>query len=237
MWCEAWVGRWIPLDASADEVGGSPALVKLIHSDKLLGTQGVRWAMTKSLEVTVLDVEAAPTAKSGLKTGIAGHVYTNADFAFRWTVPDGWKLEDKSTPAAVTLKLNPPEGLSEGRPLIHLVAFGLPSNLDPQVIVGARKSRFAAMYNDFKVLTDEKFSLGSAPAQRLVFRHQLAGSPDKTIKTTELVWIDGRSGYLLNLIAAQEVHDALLAKFEALLVGFESARGPEPTSTDAEKAE
>ena len=37
MWNEAYVGRWITVDASVDEVGGGPALLKLAHSDSLRG--------------------------------------------------------------------------------------------------------------------------------------------------------------------------------------------------------
>ena len=43
MWNEVYVGRWITVDTTVDEVGDSMQLVKLVHSDTVLGTQSARW--------------------------------------------------------------------------------------------------------------------------------------------------------------------------------------------------
>ncbi len=221
MWCEAWVGQWIPLDASADEVGGSPALLKLTHSDTVLGTQAARWAVAKTLEISVVDVERDRQRPSHLTTGIVRERYTNADFLCRITAPSAeWRLEDKSTPGVATIRFRPPPGEEGGKaPLVHFVAFGLPAKIGPQPILAGRRAHFASQYKDFKVLAEGDQMVGADAGRRLEFVHQV--SQDKTIKTTEILWTHGRSGYLLNLIADEQAHDAVLKQFEALLGSFE----------------
>jgi transglutaminase-like putative cysteine protease len=228
MWCEAWVGEWITVDATADEVGGSPALLKLTHSDTVQGTQPARWAMAKSLEVDVLEVERDPQRATGLTTGIVRQSYVNADHACRISAPTpSWNLAEKSGPGGATIRFESPDDLGGGKPLIHFVAFSLPSKLEPSVIINARKRQFASQYQGFEILQDEATTVQSLPGKRFVFRHETKPK-EKKIKTTEVVWIHGQSGFLLNLIAEESVHDAALASFEALLESFELLdAGPE----------
>lgn len=220
MWCECWVGQWIPVDATADEVGGSPALLKLTHSDTLMGTQKIRWAMTRSLDVEIVDVEAGRPADLALKTGIVRQTYTDADFACRITAPDEWTLDDRSNPGTPMIQFKP--GGNQGDPQIHFVAFGLPSALNPSVLVNARRTRFAAMYQDFEVLTDEPTNIGPLKGRRFAFSRRDPSDAEKTIKTTEIIWTNGRSGFLVNLIAESSLHDALLDQFERLVDSFEA---------------
>ena len=233
MWCEVWVGQWIPVDATADEVGGSPALLKLTHSETVMGTQAARWAVAKSLEIKVVEVEQDPKLRSHLKTGIVRQCYTNADFACRITAPTpDWRLEDKSTPGVVTIRFEPPGDHKGGKPLVHFVAFGLPGKLDASTLVNGRRTLFASKYKNFEVLTDATETVGSMKGRRLVFRRQDSESNEKKIKTTEILWTHERSGYLLNLIAEESMHDAVLKQFEALLSSFE--RLP-PTADETER--
>jgi transglutaminase-like putative cysteine protease len=225
MWCEVWVGRWIPVDATADEVGGSPALLKLTHSDTVAGTQKVRWAMTKSLDVELLDFEPGAVADLGLKTGIVRQTYIDADFACRITAPEDWTLHDKSAPGTPTIQFKIAQSSAESEPLVHFVAFALPTKLDAAVLVNARKVRFKSMYKEFEVLTDEPHKVGELSGRRFCFRRQDPKSPDKNIKTTEILWTDGRSGYLVNLIAEESAHDSLAKQFEQIPVSFESLGG------------
>lgn len=225
MWCEVWVGQWIPVDATADEVGGSPALLKLTHSNTVAGTQKVRWAMTKSLDVELLDFEPGAGADLGLKTGVVRQTYTDADFACRITAPDGWTLHDKSAPGTPTIQFKIAQTSAKSEPRVHFVAFALPAKLDAAVLVNARKVHFKSMYKEFEVLTDEAHKVGELNGRRFCFRRQDPKSPDKKIKTTEILWTDGRSGYLVNLIAEESAHDSLVGQFERIPEGFESLGG------------
>jgi hypothetical protein len=220
MWCEVWVGQWIPVDASADEVGGSPALLKLAHSRTVMGTQSVRWEMTRTLDLNVIDFVPGESVDLGLETGIVRNVYTNADFACRLTAPDGWTLEDQSKPGTALIRLQPPGTFENPEPLIHFVAFNLPTKLAPGVLINIRKARAASAAKDFKDFEDEKVTVGGAAGHRATYGHQNAQG--QTIKVTEVLWTGEGSGFLLNLIAEEAAHDALLPQFDATVKAFES---------------
>ena len=225
MWCEAYVGEWIPVDASVDEVGGSPALLKLTHSDTVLGTQRARWAVATSLEVSVVGSERRDKSAAKIATGIVHGTYSNADFACRLSTPgEGWKLEDKSQPGVSLIQFHPPGKFSGKEPLIHFVAFALPVHVEPGLIVTARKLRMAPMCSNFEVLKEEGSKIHGVKGVRFVFRRDESKKSKRKFKTTELVSIDGNSGYLLNLIADEATHDQMLASFERLAGNFESMR-------------
>lgn len=221
MWNEAYVGRWVTVDSTVNEVGGSMQLVKLVHSDTVYGTQPVRWGLTESLEVAVDDfrLDAGP-ADGQYKTGIAGRVYTNADHGCRLTVPaDDWTIEDKSKAGPVVIRFKVPDD----EVLIHFVAFPLPEVFGPEVIVNARKQRFASLYKQYKVLRDEAYKAGPVSGRIFVFQRS-AGDDEQAgvMKTTEVVWQNGGSCFLLNLIAEKAAHDEYLPKFTALLNSYET---------------
>jgi hypothetical protein len=55
MWNEVYVGRWIPVDAGANEVGTSFVLVKLIDHETVEGTQPLRQALPASFGIAIKD--------------------------------------------------------------------------------------------------------------------------------------------------------------------------------------
>jgi transglutaminase-like putative cysteine protease len=218
MWCEMWVGQWIPVDATADEVGGSPALLRLTHSDTVEGTQRARWAMSESLDVAFVSVEKAAAAASGLTTGIVGQTYTNADHRFRLTVPDaGWTIVDKSAGGLVLLELKPPGTL----PAVNVVAAGLPMKLGVEVMLAQRKSIYAQR-KGFKILRDETLSVGQQSGRLFEF---CLDAPDpaggKVKMVTEVLWIDDKSFYLMNFGADETTHPKFLEQFRKVLGSFE----------------
>jgi hypothetical protein len=80
MWNEVYVGRWIPVDAGANEVGKSAVLVKLIDHETVEGTQPLRQALPASFEIAIKDYRSKPARLAGkFSTGIARRVYTNAE--------------------------------------------------------------------------------------------------------------------------------------------------------------
>ncbi len=229
MWCEMWVGEWIPVDATVDEVGGSPALLKITHSDTVTGTQRARFALAESLDLKIVEVELPPASDSKYKTGIVGSTYTNTDHGCRISAPDAkWQVLDDSKPGAVTVQFKTGEKFAAGQPQVHFVAFSMPPNVPPAVVVNARKARFQSSYKGFEVVADEKTMVGDDQGRRFVFRQQDPKSEERRIKTTEFVWSHGGSGFLLNLIAEETVHDAVLPQVEAVLKSFEVLATPEP---------
>ncbi|MBU0641239.1 MAG: transglutaminase-like domain-containing protein [Planctomycetes bacterium] len=228
MWNEAYVGRWITVDASANEVGQSFALLKFIHSDTVMGTQALRWGLTESLDITVTDFQARPSRLADqYQTGVKGSAYTNVDFACRLTAPrKSWKIEEKPAGATLTVRFRVPE---EDDVLIHFVAFGFPPGAAPKMVVDARVNMFKSSYEDFTVIRNEACAVGSAPGHTLVFR-RTAGEGEQAarqrIMTTEYIWVHGGTGYLLNLIAEEAAHQKHLADFEKLLASFEYLEEP-----------
>ncbi len=189
--------------------------------------------LTKSLEIEIVDVEPQESSEPHWKTQIVGTTYTNADHQCRISAPAaGWKLVDRSKPGAVTVQFQADEKFDRGEPLVHFVAFALPGGLSPAVVVNARKAQFQSRYKAFKVLADEKTTVGDDEARRFVFQRQDPKSAERTIKTTEYVWAHGGSAYLLNLIAEETVHDAILPQVEAVLKSFEVLAAAEPAASE-----
>jgi hypothetical protein len=217
IWCEMWVGEWIPVDATADEVGGSPALLKLTQSDTVMGTLRVRWAMTESLDVAFVSVEKATSAKPGLKTGIDGQSYINADHQFRLTVPDaGWKIADKSAGGNVVLELKPPGTL----PAVNVVAMALPVKLGVEAMLASRKSIFGQR-TGFKILKDEALTVGKESGRLLEYCMDAPGLAGRKVMATEVLWMHDKSSYIMNCFADETAHPKLLVQFRKVLASFE----------------
>ena len=226
MWNEVWVGRWLTVDATTNEVGSAPALLKFTHSNAVMGTQHLRWALTESLEVSIEDFTLkASTSNTGWKTGIAGHVYSNADFGCRLAAPvEKWKIEDNSKPGRVILRFRIPD---EDDVQIHFVAYSLPAAFDAKTIAGIRVTQFTTMYKEYKSLSRTTRMLNGREWQLLQFeRKPLEGEQKriknvKKMKTTEYLWHQGSSGFLINLIAEEAAHDRFEKPLQKLLARFE----------------
>jgi hypothetical protein len=219
MWNEAYIGQWMPVDASANEVGESHALLKFIHSDTLNGTQPLRWKLTHSLDIAILDFELRPSRLSErYQTGIDGLVYTNVDYGCRLTAPvETWTIEDKSSGGHATIRFHVPD---EDEVLIHFVVFPAAPGTEPKTLTTARLKMLRSRYGDFEVMRDEPCKVQGAKGHRTCF----GGSNENTDEefwTTEVVWTHSSVGYLLNLIAPRPKHEEHLLDFEALLGGFE----------------
>lgn len=220
MWNEAYVGRWITVDAGANEVGESFSLLKFIHSDTVNGTQPLRWKLTTTLNISITEFELSPSGLAGqYETGIDGNVYTNADYACRLPSPVAtWEIEDKSKPGVVTVRFRIP-GADDV--LIHFVAFAVPPDTPPKSTIDARLSFFRSRYKQFKVIKNEPCIVQGAAGHTLRFARVSADDPANKYLTTEVVWVRGSFGYLLNLIAPESGHAKYLPEFEKLLAAVE----------------
>lgn len=220
MWTEAYVGHWITVDATTDEVGNAPTLLKLVHSDRVLGTQSVRFGVVESLQVTI-DDSLPRLAAGGYKTGIEGPVYTNAELGCRLTAPHkDWTLVDARRgplhPPTIRFKVPGQDAV-----LIHFVAISLPPAVTPTMLMELRLSRLKAMHKEFELLKNEPYRLPRTEGRTLVF-HNLKEKPTPTrMKTTEILWQEKSGCFLLNLIADEASHDQYLADFHKLLASFE----------------
>lgn len=220
MWTEAYVGRWITVDATTDEVGNVPTLLKLVHSDRVLGTQSVRFGVVESLQVTIDDFAPRPTA-DGYKTGIEGPVYTNSELRCRLTAPHkDWTLVDARRgplhPPTIRFKIPGHDDV-----LIHFVAISLPPAVTPTMLMELRLARLKTMHKEFDLVKNEPYRLPRSEGRTLVFRNLKEKPTPTRMKTTEILWQEKSGCFLLNLIADEASHDQCLADFLKLLASFE----------------
>jgi len=220
MWNEAYVGEWIPVDTAVNEVGGSCALLKLTHSDSVMGTQEVRWGLTDSLEVAVVQAETRPSPLEGrYTTGVEGQVYTNADHSCRFTAPAGWKFKDASKPSITMLRLVVP---GEGQKVqVHIVLFGVPETLTPKSIIDSRLGMAKARSGELTVVSDKPCEVNGDPGHSIQYRRPSAKNKGETNKTTEVVWRHGASMFLLTMIAEESLHEKYAKAYADLLASYE----------------
>ncbi len=220
MWNEAYVGRWIPVDAGTNEVGESFTLLKFIHADSVRGTQPLRWKLTESLDISIADFKLTPSGLADkYQTAIEGNVYTNVDYACRLTAPDeSWVIEDKSGPGALTIRFNI-QGADEV--LIHFVAFRVPPDMAPKTLVDARMGYIRTKYDSFTVIMNEPREINGLRGHTWRFNGVPKANSKRKKTVTEVLWTASTSGYLLNLIAQEADHTKYLVDFEKLLASFE----------------
>ncbi len=220
MWNEVYVGRWIPVDSSVDEVGTSFALVKLIDHQTVEGTQPLRRALPASLGIEIKDHRSKRSSLSDkFKTGIVGRIYTNAELGCRMTAPgDDWSIEEVKQLGATVLRFKVPE---KGKVDIqlHFVAFALPVPLEPRQLLALRRKHYEKNLKEFKVIADEPHPVKTLAGHRLEFR-MIAGE-GKSRRGYEVIWRKSASGYLLTLNAEEPGFEEGKAFFDALIQTFE----------------
>jgi len=210
MWNEVYVGRWIAVDAGANEVGTSAVLLKLIDHETVEGTEPLRLALPASLEVKVLERRAKPT-------GIVGVTYTNAELGCRLTAPGpDWSLKDKADPDSVVIRFIPPGG---GDVNLHFVAFSLPGQVETKTLLGRRLEHFKSIRKGLEVLAENSDPVKGLPGDRLSVRYSTAKGQVR--RGLEVAWQKQSSVFLLTLDAPEANFGAAEAGFSALLKSFE----------------
>jgi hypothetical protein len=223
IWNEVYVGDWIPVDASVNEVGESFELLKFLHSDTINGTQPLRMGLVDSLMLSIQDFELdQSSAVELLETGLEGNTYTSIERGFRFRVkPSGWDLVDASAEGIATIHLKVPD--AEGV-VMALVAFDLTPGMTAVSFANARAEMFRPSYDDFEVLASESTNVAGVSGHTISFSGFPEGSEEEG-SVTEFVWTHETSCFLLTLIASTTDHDEFLPDFEDLLKGFEFFSG------------
>lgn len=208
MWNEVFVGEWIPVDASVNEVGGSLDLVKFVHSDTVAGTQPLRWKLTRSLEISIADVELRPAAEDAVPTGLQGTTYTNAEHGFQVELPDAtWTLEDTQDAGTLVLRLRPPDPELGDAAMFHVTAFDLPKGVAPKLLLDARLEHQRKALEEVEVLRDEDAEVEGVASHRITFGGVPRGENAVPLRVSEVVLLHGETGVLINLIATVELHE------------------------------
>ena len=187
----------------------------------------IRFGVTDSLEVTVDAFDPpAPALAGDYKTGIDGPVYTNTKYTCRLTSPEkSWSPKDVTAKHGASSALRMPvirfEIPNRDDVIINFVPISLPPALTPAMLVEIRAKKFKTQYKGFEVLKNADYPVQRMPGRILVFRRD--GTKEATtMKTTEVLWNDGTSCFILNLIADEKSHDEYAARFFKLLGSFET---------------
>jgi transglutaminase-like putative cysteine protease len=164
LWNEVWLGEWVAIDASHNQVAPDALLLKFIASDTILGAQKVRVGLIGELEIEILDVrlQAADKNKnSALKTGIDGQIYTNADFKCRMIFPEGWKLLQGQEQGMPELVVQNRKNFSAAN---ILLMFNVPQGTAAEMLLSSRISMLKNALPEFTLLKEEKQTLKEYPA-------------------------------------------------------------------------
>lgn len=223
MWNEAWLGEWVPIDASAAEFGGSPALLKFVHSDTVMGTQDARWKLTESLTISVLDVTTLPDPGADDPTivdGLHEGKWTSIAQGVRFRLPDeSWRIEDVA-PGTVLIRIRPATDDDPGdSAMIHFSAFDLPENVPPRIVIQSRLNTHRATLKSLEVLQDDAVIIADAAGHRITFQGEPDGAPP--VKVTEFIWSSDGTGCLLNLISTLDLHDQYMPVLQSIADSFE----------------
>lgn len=94
-WNEVWLGEWVAVDPSQNQIAPDAMLLKLVHGGNIPGVQKMKALFTGNLEVDLMDVQI-PEPEIGeinmAKTGVYGRTYWNAEYQCQIKAPEGWKL-------------------------------------------------------------------------------------------------------------------------------------------------
>jgi len=220
MWNEAYVGRWIPVDAGANEVGTSFILVKLFDHETVEGTQPLRQALPASFGIAIRDHRSKPSPLAGkFHTGIVGRIFTSAEHGCRMTAPgDDWSIEEVNEPGAIVLRFRAPEK-GKGDVQLHFVCFSLPVPLEPKALLAIRRKYYEKNLKGFKVVADEANPVKNLAGHRLEFL-SISGT-GKPRRGFEVIWRTPASGYLLTLNAEDAAFEEAKTGFDKVLASFE----------------
>lgn len=223
MWNEIFIGEWIPVDASVDEVGGSTALLKFVHSNTVEGTQSLRWKLTESLAIAIVDhtLVDLPASSTTFETGLVGLTYTSAEHGFRLDLPnDSWKMTPIKKGDVTTFRLQPPTGVGASAQ-IHLVVFPVVGKLQPKSVLLARLQSHQKSLTAFTVGADAPVEIAGCSGHRQQCEGTLAGDEPSQRRVTEVIWTRNDQGFLFTLSGRPRTHDAQLANIDAILASFQ----------------
>lgn len=157
MWNEVWLGEWVTVDASHNQVAPDALLLKFVHSDTVTGTQNVRWGLVGKLNITINNVTLAQDNVTHLETGIKAQTYTNADFTCRITAPEGWSIteaQEQGLPMAVI------KSPADSRTYGIMLMFSVPAGTRLDQIMSTRIPAIRGALPGFVLLETETSPIG-----------------------------------------------------------------------------
>jgi hypothetical protein len=217
LWNEVWLGEWVAVDASHNQVAPDALLLKFVASDTILGTQKVRSGLIGELEIEILDVQTQgedEKEKADLTTGIAGQTYTNADFKCRMEIPENWRsIEAQEHGMPELVVQNPNNPLAAG----ILLMFSVPRGTPAELVLSSRISTLKNNLPEFALLKEEQQTVKKYPAAVGMWEFNFSGI---RVKQQNWIVIRGDAGYLLVFQASGNEWAKYEPEFQKILEGF-----------------
>lgn len=221
MWNEVWLGRWVTVDSTVDDVGGSMTLLKLAHGDTLEGI-GHSFAsdLEEKLSIAVEEAVFRPSeVADAFETGIDGVTFTHVDYLARLSAPEpNWALDDNSKPWAVAIAFAPP---GEREVALNFVTHAVPAGTPVARLAKGRLAHWQGRLEGAEVLQDEADEVRGVSARRTRVRgRHVDAEASRATVVTEVHWVRGPIAYRLTMNGWEAAQERRLDDFEALLSSF-----------------
>lgn len=214
LWNEVWLGEWISVDPSHNQVSPDALLIKFIDSDTVMGTQGVRVGLVNKLGITIDAVEITKDEnESILETGLVGTTYQNARYSCEITMPEGWvglEAEDQGFPMFVMYDPTDPEFS------VVLLMMGVPPGTKADQVMTTRIMTLAGVLPNFAVREQKSGTIAGAGASIASWTF----NDDPVFVQENQILIKGDVAYLFVLTGPeatwadyQEVSDEIMQSF------------------------
>lgn len=168
LWNEVWLGEWVAVDPSHNQIAPDATLVKFIDSDTIMGTQGIRLALVNKLNITIDEITMAErTSDLDLVTGLVGQQYTNAQYSCSITLPGGFEgleTEDQGFPVLVMYDPAQPSFSA------LLVMMSVPPGSKAEQLMASRLMILPTVLPDFELLTETTGSIAGEPGSIASFK-------------------------------------------------------------------
>ena len=104
---------------------------------------------------------------------------------------------------------------------MHFVAFTVPAGTPAKTLIDNRLQHWKSTYKDLDIREYAACKVAGASGHTLRYIGATKGKTPRRNFSTEVMWVQGESGYLLNIISLEKGYKANLPEFEKLLKSFE----------------
>ncbi len=216
LWNEVWLGEWVAVDPSHNQLAPDALLLKFVDSPEVMGTQKVRMGLIGKLGIIIEDVSLAEEEKPAvtLHTGIQGQTYTNADYRCRLTIPKGYQLIETEEQGMLMLAVVNTTGPETQ---IVLLPFSVPEGTIGAQILSSRIPVLGQVLPGFILISQESGEINDYPAAIGTWTYEHG----KTFKQQNWIIINNDCGYLFVFNSSTEVWNNYESDFAAIREGFE----------------
>lgn len=216
LWNEIWVGEWIAVDASHNQMAPDALLIKFIHSDTLMGTQDIRLGLVKKLAITIDELQSTSTQDMPeFVTGRQGQKYYNAEYFCEIEIPHGWiavEAEDQGFPLLIM------EDPRDSNFAAMFVMLSVPLGSTAEQLMAARVMSMPSLLPDFSLQLETSGLVAGEPGATARWEF---GSEPRLIQENQIL-IKEDVAYLFVFTALEETWKTYEPLIEEITGQFKS---------------